>query len=114
MRCSAAVGCAGWLGGLTASVCARWPTGSGLTAIFAVGLALVRLDRRGGAFFAVSFLIVLGFLAVFLRLDGLATVVFLRFALALVFVAMGSLPDAHCIWKAFVRSLPNKKVSQQA
>ena len=77
MRCSAAVGCAGWLGGgLAASVCTPWPTGSGLTAIFAVGLALVCLERRGGAFFAASFLMVPGFLAVFLRLDVLATVVF--------------------------------------
>jgi hypothetical protein len=91
VRCSAAVGCAGRLGGgLTASGCARWPTGSGLTAIFAVSLALVRVDRRGGAFFAAFFLIVLGFLAVFLRLAILATVVFLRFALALVFVAMAA------------------------
>jgi hypothetical protein len=53
-------------------------------------LALVRVDRRGGAFFAAFFLIVLGFLAVFLRLAILATVVFLRFALALVFVAMAA------------------------
>src|SRR5215831_11774519 len=90
MRCSAAVGCAGRLGGgLTASGCARWPTGSGLTAIFAVSLAFVRVDRRGGAFFAAFFLIVPGFLAVVLRLAVLATVVFLRF-LALVFVAMAA------------------------
>ena len=70
--------------------CTRWPTGSGLTAIFAVGLALVRVDRRGGAFFAASFLIVLGFLAVFLRLDVLATVVFLRFALASITPRVGA------------------------
>src|SRR5262245_24356211 len=94
MRCSAAAGCAGRLGGgLTASGCARWPTGPGLTATFAVGLALARVARRGGAFFAAFFLIVLVFLAVFLRLAVLATVVFLRFALALVFVAIAaSLP----------------------
>src|SRR5262249_5478347 len=89
MRCSAAVGCAGRLGGgLTASGCARWLTGVGLTATFAVDLALVRAARRGGAFFAASFLIVLVFLTAFLRLAVLVTVVFLRFALALVFVAM--------------------------
>src|SRR5262245_4363918 len=91
MRCSAAAGCAGRLGGgLTASGCARWLTGFGLTATFAVGVALVRVARRGGAFFAPFFLIVLVFLTVFLRLAILATVVFLRFALALVFVAIGA------------------------
>src|SRR6266478_1317536 len=91
MRCSAAEGCAGRLGGgLTASGCARWPTGLGLTATFAVGLALVRAARRGGALFADFFLIVLVFLTVFLRLAVLVTVVFLRFALALVFVAMAA------------------------
>src|SRR5207253_11358436 len=85
MRCSAAVGCAGRLGGgLTASGCARWLAGLGLTATFAVGLALVRSPRRGGAFFAAFFLIVIVFLSVFLRLIAvLVTVVFLRFALAL-------------------------------
>src|SRR6266545_7669424 len=89
MRCSTAVGCAGRLGGgLTASGRARGLTG--LTATFAVGLALVRAARRGGAFFAAFFLIVLIFLTVFLRLAGLVTVVFLRFALALVFVAMAT------------------------
>jgi hypothetical protein len=66
------------------------PIGLGLTATFAVGLALVRAARRGGAFFAASFLIVLVFLTVFLRLAVLVTVVFLRFALALVFVAMAA------------------------
>src|SRR5438094_10304008 len=92
MRCSAAVGCAGRLGGgLTASGCARWLAGLGLTATFAVGLALVRSARRGGAFFAAFFLIVLVFLTVFLRLIAvLVTVVFLRFALALVFVSMAA------------------------
>src|SRR6516162_10793862 len=88
MRCSSAVGCGGRRGGgLTVSGCARWLTGLGLTATFAVGLALVRAGRRGGAFFAASFLIVLGFLTVFLRL---VTVVLLRFALALVFVAIAA------------------------
>src|SRR4029453_565544 len=91
MRCSAAVGCAGRLGGgLTASGCARWLTGLGLGATFAVGLAFVRAARRGGAFFACFFLIVLVFLTVFLRLAVLVTVIFLRFALALVFVAMAA------------------------
>src|SRR5438876_1817539 len=92
MRCSAAVGCAGRLGGgLTASGCTRWLTGVGLTATFAVDLALVRAARRGGAFFfAAFFLIILVFLTVFLRLAVLVTVVFLRFALALVFVAMAA------------------------
>src|SRR5213083_2938924 len=91
MRGSAAVGSAGRLGsGLTASGCARWLTGVGLTATFAVDLALVRAARRGGAFFAAFFLIVLVFLTVFLRLAVLVTVVFLRFALALVFVAMAA------------------------
>jgi hypothetical protein len=47
-----------------------------LTATFAVGLALVRAARRGGAFFAAFFLIVLVFLTVFLRLAVLVTVVF--------------------------------------
>src|SRR6516164_3946791 len=89
MRCSSAVGCGGLLGGLTVSGCVCWP-GLGLTATFAVGLALVRSARRGGAFFAASFLIVLVFLTVFLRLAVLVTVVFLRFALALVFVAMAA------------------------
>src|SRR6516162_2191386 len=91
MRCSSAVGCGGRRGGgLTVSGCARWLTGLGLTATFAVGLALVRAGRRGGAFFAASFLIVLGFLTVFLRLAVLVTVVLLRFALALVFVAIAA------------------------
>src|SRR6266566_4648777 len=104
MRCSAAVGCAGRLGALTASGCAcwltgvgliasgcaRWLTGVGLTATFAVGLALVRVARRGGAFFAAFFLIILVFLTAFLRLAVLVTVVFLRFALALLFVAMAT------------------------
>src|SRR4029450_5873385 len=91
MRCSDAVGCAGRLGGgLAASGCARWLTGLGLTVTFAVGLALVRVARRRGAFFAAFFLIVLVFLTVFLRLALLATVVLLRFALALVFVAMAA------------------------
>jgi hypothetical protein len=67
MRCSSAVGCGGRRGGgLTVSGCARWLTGLGLTATFAVGLTLVRAARRGGAFFAASFLIVLVFLTVFL------------------------------------------------
>jgi hypothetical protein len=61
-----------------------------LTVTFAVGLALVRVARRRGAFFAAFFLIVLVFLTVFLRLALLATVVLLRFALALVFVAMAA------------------------
>src|SRR5262249_57816675 len=79
MRCSSAVGCAGRLrDGFTASGCARWLTGVGLTGTFAVGLALVRAARRGGAFFAASFLIALVFLTVFLRLAVLVTVVFLR------------------------------------
>src|SRR6266481_6324727 len=86
MRCSAAVGCAGRLGGgLTASGCTRWLTGVGLTATFAVDLALVRAARRGGAVFAAFFLIVL--VTVFLRLAVLVTVVFLRFALALAMAA---------------------------
>src|SRR5438445_12589820 len=89
MRCSAAVGCAGRLGGgLTASGCARRLAGLGLTATFAVGFALVRATRRGGAFFAAFFLIVLVFLTVFLRLAVLVTAVFLLFALALVFVTL--------------------------
>ena len=67
----------------------------------------MRAARRGGAFFAAFFLIILVFLTIFLRLAGLVTVVFLRFALALVFIAMA-------VWKVFIRSLPNKKVSQQA
>jgi hypothetical protein len=46
MRCSAAVGCAARLGGgLTASGCARWLGGLGLTATFVVGLALVKVER---------------------------------------------------------------------
>src|SRR5215469_3397085 len=91
MRCSAAVGCAGRLGGgLTASGCARWLTGVGLPATFAVDLALVRGARRGGASFAAFFLIILVFLTVFLRFAVLVTVVFLRFALALVFAAMAA------------------------
>jgi hypothetical protein len=91
MRCAAALGCAGRLGGgLTASGCARWLTGVGLTATFAVDLALVRAARRGGAFSAAFFLIILVFLTVFLRLAVLVTVVFLRFALAPVFVAMAA------------------------
>jgi hypothetical protein len=53
-------------------------------------LALVRVARRGGAFFAAFFLIVLVFLAVFLRLAVLVAVVFLRFAFALVFVAIAA------------------------
>ena len=77
-------------GGLTASGCARWPTGLGLTATFAVGLALVRAARRGGAFFAAFFLMILVFLTVFLRFVLLVTVVFWRFALALVFFAMAA------------------------
>src|SRR5215469_12082290 len=106
MRCSTAVGFAGRLGGgLTASGCARWLIGLGLTAIFAVGLALVRAARRGGVFF---------FPTVFLRLAVLVTVVFLRFALALVFVAMAASLTLSAFWKVFVRSLSNKKVSQQA
>jgi hypothetical protein len=90
MRCSSAVGCGGLLGGLTVSGCVRWLTGLGLTATFAVGLALVRSAGRGGAFFAASFLAVLVFLTVFPRLAVLVMVVFLRFALALVFVAMAA------------------------
>src|SRR5262245_41558544 len=93
MRCSAAVGGAGRLGGgLTASGCARcWLAGAGLTATLAVDLALGRAARRGGAFFfAAFFLIILVFLTVFLRLAVLLTVVFLRFVLALVFVAMAA------------------------
>src|SRR5215475_12705187 len=88
MRCSAAVGCAGRLGGgLPASGCARWLTGVGLTATFAVDLGLVRGARRGGAFFAAFFLLILVFLTVFLLL---AVLIFLRSALALVFVAMAT------------------------
>jgi len=98
MRCSSAVGCGGRRGGgLTISGCARWLTGLGLTATFAVGLALVRAARRGGAFFAASFLIVLVFLTVFLRLAVLVTVVFLRFALSFSFCRHDNLPHAHCI-----------------
>ena len=98
MRCSSAVGCGGRRGGgLTISGCARWLTGLGLTATFAVGLALVRAARRGGAFFAASFLIVLVFLTVFLRLAVLVTVVSLRFALSFSFCRHDNLPHAHCI-----------------
>src|SRR5205807_5035684 len=39
---------------------------------------------------------------------------FLAFRLGSSFCRHGSLPDAHCIWKVCVRSLPNKKVSQLA
>src|SRR5438067_690669 len=39
---------------------------------------------------------------------------FLAFRLGSGFCRHGSLPDAHCIWKACVRSLLNKKVSQLA
>jgi hypothetical protein len=94
MRCSAAVGCTGRLGGgLAASGCGRWLTGRGLTATFAVGSGLVRAARRRGAFFAAFFLMILVFLTGFLRFAFLVTVVFRRFALALVFVAMAaSLP----------------------
>src|SRR5262245_34554149 len=89
MRRSSAVGsCALLGGGLTVSGCVRWLTGLGLTATFAVGLALVR--AVGVDFFAASFLIVLGFLTVFPRLAVLVMLVFLRFALALVFVAMAA------------------------
>ena len=56
----------------------------------------------GGAFFAAFFLIVLVFLTVFLRLAGLVTVVFLRFAFALVFVAMA----ASLTLTAFGKSRP--------
>src|SRR5262249_9756262 len=38
---------------------------------------------------------------------------FLAFRLGSSFCRHGSIPDAHCIWKVLVRSLPNKKVSQQ-
>src|SRR5207302_11181693 len=105
VRCSAAVGCGGRLGGgLTASGCARWLTGVGLTATFAVDLALVRAARQSGAFFAAFFLIILVFLTVFLRLAVLVTVVFLRFALALVFVAMA----ASLTLTAFGKSSSNR------
>src|SRR5262245_25835672 len=91
MRCSSAVGREGLLcGDLTVSGCVHWLTGLGLTATFAVGLALVRAASRGGAFFAAFFLIVLVFLTVFPRLAVLVMVVFLRFALALFFVAMAA------------------------
>jgi hypothetical protein len=59
-------------------------------AIFAVDLALVRVARRGGAFFAAFFLLVLVFLTVLPRLAVLVMLVFLCFALALVFVAMAA------------------------
>jgi hypothetical protein len=61
-----------------------------LTATLAVGSASVRAARRGGAFFAAFFLMILVLLTVFLRLTPLVTVVFRRFALALVFVAMAA------------------------
>src|SRR6516225_7264057 len=96
MRCSSAVGCEGRVGGgSTVSGCARWLTGLGLTTTFAVGLVLVRAARRGGAFFAAFFLIIPVFLTGFLCLAVL--VAFLRFALALVFVAMA--------WQPPLRSL---------
>src|SRR5262249_23608266 len=38
----------------------------------------------------------------------------LAFRLGSRFCRHGFLPGAHCIWNVFVRSLPNKKVSQQA
>src|SRR5260370_7418762 len=86
MRCSAAVGCAGRLGGgLTALGCARWLTGLGLTATFAVGSASVRAARRGGSFFAAFFLFILVFLTVFLPLASLGTSVFRGSPCALVF-----------------------------
>src|SRR6266498_926032 len=91
--------------GLIASGCARWLTGVGLTATFAVGLALVRVARRGGAFFAAFFLITSfsNRLSAPCRLgDGR----FLAFRLGSSFCRHGNLPDAHCIWKVFVRSLP--------
>src|SRR5262245_22596682 len=91
MGCSAAVGCAGRRGGgLPASGCARWLTGVGLTATFAVDLALVRGARRGAPFLAACFLVLIVCLPVFLRLAAFLTVVFLRFALSLVFVAMAA------------------------
>jgi hypothetical protein len=63
----AATGCAGALAGV------------GLTAAFALGLALLGDARPTGTFFAGFFLAV----AVFLRAVALATGVFLRFALVL-------------------------------
>jgi uncharacterized membrane protein len=59
-----------------------------LTATFAVG-ALPLAGSRD-AFFAACFLIVLVFLTVFLRLTVLGIVVFLRFALALAFLAIAA------------------------
>src|SRR5262249_16909970 len=38
---------------------------------------------------------------------------FLAFRPGSSFCRHGCLPGAHCIWKVFVRSLPNTKVSQQ-
>jgi hypothetical protein len=62
-----------------------------LTATFAAGSGLVRAARRGGAFFFAAFsLVILVFPTVFLRFAFLVTVVFRRFALALVFVAMAA------------------------
>jgi membrane-associated HD superfamily phosphohydrolase len=75
---------------LTASGCARGLTGLGFTATLAVGSALVRAARRGGAFFAAFFRMILVFLTVFLCFVLLVTVVFRRFALALVVFAMAA------------------------
>ena len=56
--------------------------GAGLTAVFAVGLVFFIDADRGDTFFTV-FLVVLTFLAAFLRVAALVTGAFFRFPLAL-------------------------------
>jgi hypothetical protein len=51
--------------------------------VFAVGSAFLGVANRGDTFFAVFFLVVLTFLAAFLRVAALVTRAFSRFPLAL-------------------------------
>ncbi|HEX2511384.1 MAG TPA: hypothetical protein VHK44_02180 [Xanthobacteraceae bacterium] len=54
-----------------------------MTVVFAVGLVFLIDADRGDTFFAVFLLVVLAFLAAFLRVAALVTGAFFRFPLAL-------------------------------
>jgi hypothetical protein len=89
--------------------CAGVLAGAGLTAVFAVGSAFLGADLGETAL--ADLLVIVAFLAVFLRLAALVMGAFFRFRLALPLAFL--LVAITASWTLLVRSLPNKKVSQR-
>jgi len=99
---------------LTALGCARWLTGLGLTATFAVGSASVRAASSGRRLLCCFLSDDLSFSNRLSTPCPLGDGRFPAFRLGSSFCRHGSLPDAHSIRKSSFDRLPNKKVSQLA